>query len=521
MALQLLRKSCVVVGSVVVGGRHVVSGLRNATRAYSYGYGFGSGRVGVVSSLQQLQPIHSFSRRWLHSTAIVSGEIFKMPDIGEGIYDVTIGKWYVQPGDEVKEFDKICEVSSDKATVEIKSISDGKIIKLFHGEMETAIVGKPLFEIEVTGGSGNGGDSGDASQSTTTTSPTAADGGDANAASNTSSIQQDGKMKFLMTPAVRRLVAENKIDLRRVVATGKDGRVLKEDILRFLDGSAVQSPTTATTTPTPTPTPTPVTKPSPSSSSTTTTTSTPTPAPVIQVASPSAQDKVVPIRGIQRAMVKSMTAALKVPTFGYSDEIALDNLIAVRDQLKGVAAKSNIKLTFMPFFIKAASLALTEFPILNAHVNDECTEITMRADHNISVAMDTPNGLLVPNIKAVQRLSVIEIAAELNRLQALGAAGRLGPTELGGGTFSLSNIGVVGGTYLSPVIVVPQVCIGALGRSSRLPRFDENDNVIAATIMAVSWSADHRVIDGMTMAKYSNRWKSYVEQPASMLLHLK
>ena len=134
--------------------------------------------------------------------------------------------------------------------------------------------------------------------------------------------------------------------------------------------------------------------------------------------------------------------------------------------------------------------------------------------------MDTPQGLLVPNIKKVDQLSVLEIAEELNRLQDLGLRGKLGETDLKNGTFSLSNIGSIGGTYAKPVIMAPTVAIGALGKLQKVPRFDSDDNLIKVHIMNVSWSADHRIIDGATMARFSNLMKDYIENPASMILDL-
>lgn len=147
--------------------------------------------------------------------------------------------------------------------------------------------------------------------------------------------------------------------------------------------------------------------------------------------------------------------------------------------------------------------------------------MTYHPRHNIGFATDTPHGLLVPNIKDCQARSVLEIAAELNRLHAAGLQNKLKPDELSGGTFSLSNIGAIGGTYASPVILPPQVSIGALGKIQKLPRFDANDNVVPVHIMCISWSADHRVIEGAQMARFSNKLKYYLENPASMLLHLK
>ncbi|XP_010778395.1 lipoamide acyltransferase component of branched-chain alpha-keto acid dehydrogenase complex, mitochondrial, partial [Notothenia coriiceps] len=222
-----------------------------------------------------------------------------------------------------------------------------------------------------------------------------------------------------------------------------------------------------------------------------------------------------------RAMVRTMTAALRIPHFGYSDEVELSRLAALRKELKSLCESRGVRLSFMPFFIKAASLGLLHFPVLNASLDEGCQNITYKASHNIGLAMDTSQGLLVPNVKNVQLLSVFEIAQELNRLQALGTAGQLGTNELTGGTFTLSNIGSIGGTYAKPVILPPEVAIGALGKIQVLPRFDAGGQVVPAHIMNVSWSADHRIIDGATMSRFSNLWKEYLENPAAMVLDLK
>lgn len=235
----------------------------------------------------------------------------------------------------------------------------------------------------------------------------------------------------------------------------------------------------------------------------------------------SGKDVTEPLKGFHKAMVKTMTAALKIPHFGYCDEVDLSRLVSLRAELKPIAAARGVALSFMPFFIKAASLGLLHFPILNASLDEGCQNITFKASHNIGLAMDTSQGLLVPNVKNVQLLSVFDIAQELNRLQTLGTAGQLGAADLSGGTFTLSNIGSIGGTYAKPVILPPEVAIGALGKIQVLPRFDAGGQVVRAHIMNVSWSADHRIIDGATMCRFSNLWKEYLESPASMVLDLK
>ena len=199
----------------------------------------------------------------------------------------------------------------------------------------------------------------------------------------------------------------------------------------------------------------------------------------------------------------------------------MDELIATRAVLKPLAEKYGVsKFTLMPLMIKAMSCALSEFPLLNSSVSEDGTTLIKKGAHNIGLAMDTPNGLLVPNVKDVQSKSLLEIAMDLERLQADASRGKLGMADLKGGTFSISNIGNLGGTYTGPVINLPEVAIVGLGKARPTPRYDSSGNLVKQSIMQVSWSADHRVIDGATMARFSNAWIGYLQNPSAMLLHL-
>ncbi|XP_036442994.1 lipoamide acyltransferase component of branched-chain alpha-keto acid dehydrogenase complex, mitochondrial isoform X1 [Colossoma macropomum] len=452
---------------------------------------------------------HSYSatvlqqHRFFRTSYAASGPIlqFKLSDIGEGIMEVTVKEWYVKVGDRVSQFDSICEVQSDKASVTITSRYDGVIRKLYYDIDSVAFVGTPLVDIETDGGQ--------TPEEDVVETP---------AVSQEEHTHQHIRgHKTQATPAVRRLAMENNIKLSEVVGTGKDGRILKEDILNFIakQTGAILPPSPFQEIQPPPPAPAAAAKPQekrPPPS---------IPTPISPRPVFTGKDRTEPLKGFQKAMVKTMTAALKIPHFGYKDEVDLTQLVRLRSELKGVAESRGVRLSYMPFFIKAASLGLLQFPILNASVDEECQNITYKAAHNIGLAMDTPQGLLVPNVKNVQMLSVFEIAVELNRLQTLGASGQLGTADLTGGTFTLSNIGSIGGTYAKPVVLLPEVAIGALGKLQVLPRFNAKDEVVKAHIMNVSWSADHRIIDGATMCRFSNLWKCYLENPASMVLDLK
>ncbi|KAL7304167.1 hypothetical protein TKK_0003465 [Trichogramma kaykai] len=435
----------------------------------------------------------NFSARLISLTDQHLGKVvpFKLADIGEGIREVVVKEWFVKPGDKVEQFQNICEVQSDKASVTITSRFDG-VIKEVHSKIDdTVLVGSALVDIELEA------DDEDEVPPTTPSPP-----GDiaaqpisierTAAAATSQNTSERAMEKSLATPAVRRIARENNVDLAEVPSTGKDGRVLKEDILAYLEGKSIDASSPTEQKP----------------RDTTTVAAAVTGPPTVSV-----QKKYA------KHMWKSMTQSLSIPHFVYSDECDVSKLVALRAELRpAFRERHGLGLSYMPFFLKAISQALRRYPELNGWLDPERESVQVRPEHNISLAMDTPGGLVVPNIKNVQNLGIRELAAELNRLQELGKRAAIPPADLVSGTFSLSNIGIVGGTYTKPVIMSPQVAIGAVGKIQRLPRFDEDDNVVAANILTVSWAADHRVIDGVTMAKFSNLWKYYVENPSHLIV---
>ncbi|KAK8384401.1 hypothetical protein O3P69_009306 [Scylla paramamosain] len=414
---------------------------------------------------------------------------FLLADIGEGIKEVVIREWFVNEGDTVAQFDSICEVQSDKASVTITSRYDGVIKKLHYEVDDTALVGKPLVDIEVSKEDDSVGAEVLEGEAISVGRPTGGSSGQ-----STNFTLPRGKV--LTTPAVRRMAAEHKIDLNDRRRPRRLPRVPPQrPLLPRLPPPLGRRPPHCP------PTPPPRLAPS---------------LPVVL-----GQDKTEAIKGFRKAMVRTMTQANQIPHFCYCDEVDMTALVGLRGHLKAAAEAYGVRLSYMPFFIKAASIALSHYPILNASVDDKCENITYKASHNIGLAMDTSEGLVVPNVKGVQGLTLMEVAAELNRLQELGLRGSLSTRDITGGTFTISNIGSISGTYAKPVILPPEVAIGAVGKIQVLPRFDSSGNVVRAHIMQVSWSADHRVIDGATMANFSNMWKSFLENPSKMVLHLK
>jgi 2-oxoisovalerate dehydrogenase E2 component (dihydrolipoyl transacylase) len=401
---------------------------------------------------------------------------FILPDIGEGIVECEVVKWLVAEGQNILEDQPVVEVMTDKALVEIPSKYSGVVTKLYYAQGDVAKVHSPLFAMQVI--------SDDTSESPALTTqkkdvevnpPVKVSS--SNQINANTTIEESGKA--LASPAVRRLARELEIDLSKIVGSGDKGRVLKDDLM------ATSSPIVEPIMP-----------------------------PTLLVGG----KRVEPIRGIQAAMAKHMMhSVFTVPHFSVSEEIEMDNLIEARAQLKASFERDGVKLSFMPFFIKAMSLALEQFAIINSQVNADCSEVTYFNDHNIGLAVDSKIGLVVPNIKGVQNLSLMEVAKKSNELVDLARQGRLTSGDLKGGTISISNIGVLGGTVATPVINAPESAIVALGKIQRLPRFDENDVVKAVNIMHVSWSGDHRIIDGATMVRFNNLWKSYLENPITML----
>jgi len=409
---------------------------------------------------------------------------FILPDIGEGIVECELVEWHIQEGDEVQEDQPVADVMTDKALVEITAMHTGKVTRHYWKKGEIAKVGEPLFEIDVDQATAEAEEKKDEKEEMPVQS-SKSEASQQPSVSKPGSPSSAASDKALATPAVRRIARELDLDLSQVQGSGKEGRVLKEDMLPYQKGEASQPSAPPT-------------------------------------AAPGDQDRSEPIKGIKAAMAKQMQAAYSsIPHFTYAEEVDVTELEALRRQLKPEFEKEGLRLSLMPFMMKALALAIREYPLLNSQVNDECTEITYLGDVNVGMAADTPLGLLVPNVKQVQQKSLKEVTAEINQLTEAARQGKLPPDSMKKGTVSISNIGAIGGTVATPIINKPEVAIVALGRIQELPRFNAQGEVEARKIMQVSWSGDHRVIDGATMARFCNLWKSYLEQPSKMLVDLR
>ncbi|GFQ03407.1 lipoamide acyltransferase component of branched-chain alpha-keto acid dehydrogenase complex mitochondrial [Phtheirospermum japonicum] len=343
---------------------------------------------------------------------------------GEGIAECELLKWFVHEGDQVEEFQPLCEVQSDKATIEITSRYKGKVLKFLHVPGNIVKVGETLLKMIVD-------DNAFSNQRLEALEITKAP-----LVSNASELDvvDIGLKKaniggVASTPAVRNFAKQLGVNIEDVHGTGKDGRVLKEDVLSYSANEGITKESSGSF--------------------------------AASSDEREYEDRTITLRGFQRAMIKSMTLAAKIPHFHYVDEIKCNALV-------------ELKASFQ-------------------------NENSDPGSHNIGIAMATPHGLVVPNIKKVQSLSILEITKELSRLQQLALANKLSSDDISGETITVSNIGTIGGKFGSPLINVPEVSIIAIGRIQKVPQFDDDENVYPASIMTVNIGADHRVLDGATV----------------------
>ncbi|KNA19896.1 hypothetical protein SOVF_057380 [Spinacia oleracea] len=442
----------------------------------------------VIKPNYQLSLHYFFNASFFTTHVAVEHSLGGLVDVplaqtGEGIAECELLKWFVQEGDQVEEFQPLCEVQSDKATIEITSRYRGKISHILHGPGDIVKVGETLLKMaveEFSPSTVSGGFS-----ESNLSDPSKED----ESSSQVSFTSESRLSAILCTPAVRNLAKQHAIDINDIKGSGKDGRVLTEDIINHVVGKDVD------------------TEPSAYCSGR-------------SVAESSLyEDKTLQLRGFQRAMVKSMTLAARVPHFHYVEEIHCGGLVELKASFQSENPDPSIKHTFLPFLVKSLSMAMGKYPLLNSCFNEDVHEIIVKGSHNIGIAMATPYGLVVPNIKKVQSLSILEITKEISRLQQLAMENKLSHNDISGGTITISNIGAIGGKFGSPLINLPEVAIIAIGRIQKVPRFTDGGTLYPTPVMNVNIGADHRVLDGATVAKFCNEWKSFVEKPELLLLH--
>lgn len=432
---------------------------------------------------------------------------FKLPDIGEGIHEGEIAKWFVKEGDEVKEDDVLCEVQNDKAVVEIPSAVEGTVKTLHVGEGEVATVGTTIITLDAPGYEGNdeeeedaGGEEASQSESKQEESKDDSKQEEQKQEQTTPAGQDDeadNKLVIAM-PSVRKYARENNVNIGQVSGSGKNGRVLKDDIDAFLSGDTQQA----------------------AEQTEQQADEAPAQEGATQQAAPQGQypESREKMSGMRKAIAKAMSNSKQTaPHVTLMDEVDVSELVAHRKKFKQAAADQNIKLTYLPYVVRALVSTLKKYPILNTSLDDETQEIVHKHYYNIGIAADTDKGLVVPVVKDADRKSIFDISSEINELAEKARDGKLSSEEMKGASCTITNIGSAGGQWFTPVINHPEVAILGIGRIAEKPVVRDGE-VVVAPVLAISLSFDHRLIDGATAQHAMNQIKRLLNDPQLIMM---
>ena len=430
---------------------------------------------------------------------------FKLPDIGEGVAEGEIVRWMVEVGATVEEDQPMVEVMTDKATVEIPSPAAGSILEIRAQEGETVPVGDVIVVIGAEGASA-GSSSGASSAPAQAPASTSANGGGLAAPPKPppAAAPVTGGGRVLATPATRKLARQLGADIAQIRGTGPRGRITRDDVRHFVEGAPAAAPPQPMAIPTPPPTQVPVAPPMQP-----------------QYAPPPAAgtEERVPIRGMRKRISEAMRRSKDTAAhFTYVDELDFTNLKELRTGAKAIGESRGVKITYMPFIMKAVVAALKRFPNLNSNFDDERQELVVKGSYNIGFATDTDQGLIVPVVKDVDRKSIFHIAQEMAELISRARAGKSQLDDLQGGTFTITNAGNIGGLFATPIINYPEVAILGVHKLRRVPVVLEDDQIAIRDMMNLSISLDHRVIDGAEGARFMNELIKFLEDPKLLLL---
>ena len=425
---------------------------------------------------------------------------FELPEIGEGVLEGEVVKWLVNEGDVVVQDQPVCEVMTDKANVEISVRDGGTVVKLYAEEGDVVKIHSPLMDIDESGApaapSAKPAPKAEApAPAAETPKPAASKPAAApKPASKPAPVpvaqtsQPDLRPKTLATPAVRRRARELGVNLNAVPGSGKNGRVTRADVEAFAAGGL--------------------------------------PAPKAPVAIPqskavpSGQEERIKIIGLRRKiaeqMVRSYTTA---PHFSYVDEVDMTDLVTIRRSLKEAAAARGVRLTYLPFIMKALCQVFKEFPNFNANVEEDPLALVVKGDVNIGIAVDAPQGLYVPVVKNVEQKSILQLAAEVADLTERTRAGTVQLDELQGGTFTITSVGNIGGMFATPIINHPEVAILGVNKIHQRPVV-RNGEIVIRDMLYLSPSFDHRCIDGAVAARFVTALKEQLQTPGELLMEL-
>ena len=415
---------------------------------------------------------------------------FLLPDLGEGIAEAQIIRVMIKDGDVVAEDQYLMEVETDKAAVEIPSPFAGIAKRVHVSEGQTVNVGEVIVTFDE--GAGAAATTTATAATTAVTAPSAPP----KAAPPAAVPAPAGSRKTTSpaAPAVRRLARERGVDIDDVVGTGPGGRVTREDVERHAGGGTKASA--------------PVTRPAPVPAA---------PLPGIADADKWGPIRREPINQIRKTIANHMTrSAYTAVHVTHTDEVDITDLDGVRRDLNELTG-NDPKMTLMAFVIRATCLAIKKHPIFNSSFDEEGGQIIYKDYVNMGIAVDTERGLIVPVIRNADQMSLRDIAAALRSLADRIRANQFGIEDLRGGTFTITNVGALGGMYSTPIINYPEVAILGLGRSRKVPAFKEGELVEALTL-PINLSFDHRATDGANAARFAGDLLSYLEHPARFLL---
>lgn len=480
----------------------------------------------------------------------------RLPDVGEGIHEAEIVRWLVQEGERVQEFDPIVEVQTDKALVELPAPEAGYISEILAPSGTLAKVGDVIVLIteESTGKRSKTGEK----------SPAAGPSGreqtnstENQLAASSQTIQLEPVRKELTpgveaiyrpraTPAVRHYARESGISLHDVRGTGPGGRILKLDVDRYLETQKVVEHSKRVLNPDSVdedsvlwsiakqeraqqfvrhPQQAPGTMRTPDDEddvSQDTVRGGVYSNQNVQTSERSVTASTrVPFRGIRRAMAERVKrSAFSAPHVTAFDECDAGKLIALRERWNELLSKDGQRVSYLPFIIKATVSALKEFPYFNARLDEEAQEIELLSNYHIGIAVDTPHGLFVPVVRNADQLTIREIGAEIFRLTEGARARTLVQEDLRGSTFSITNMGPIGGLFATPILNHPEVGILGIHQIQRKPVV-RGDEIVIGNVITLSLSFDHRVIDGASSVRFMNHLKSLIENPDHLLLELR
>ena len=440
---------------------------------------------------------------------------YTFPELGEGLHEGEIIKILIKPGDTVTDENIIMEVQNDKAVVEVPCPVNGVVKEVLVKDGQVCHVGQVVAIIDAEG---DLPDQDDVLAGAQTEQEVDSVRGSADVeaiykpSSNTNkqlpepehvppnnihgTVAITTTKDVLATPSVRKFAREQGIDITQIIGTGNHGKITKEDVLGFHRQSSASSP------------------------------------PQQQVENTKSQEKTVSapsvhfeeeriaFKGIRKLISSAMvTSAYTAPHVTIMDEVDVTELVAFRLRMKPIAEKKGIKLTYLPFIVKALVAACRQFPALNAMIDEVANEIIYKKYYNIGIAVDTEQGLVVPIIKQADRKSVWMIAEHITDLAVRGRSGKLTPEEMKGSTISITNIGSAGGMFFTPIINFPEVAILGTGRISE-KAIVKNGEIVAAPVMALSLSFDHRIIDGATAQNFVNYIKQLLANPELLVMEV-